>query len=237
MSQSPEDNPDGLDGMDRTLIAAYRGESNEVPSAAMDDRLRAAARRAVGARPRPQGRFRFGAWKVPLAAAATVVLSATVVFMTVREHGLEAWHDSNPHSDVRSEPAPAPAPAPAELAKADERAPARLVSPPAARMPSSTTGADAAGVEPVSVDSQDALSAEHRRREQEPIPRPATMARSGRQVPAAEENIQRERSLPAPSASAPAPIMPGPALDDAAAESDASQAQPASGGALLRARR
>lgn len=75
---------------DRALLAAYRAESDDLPAPDVDDALRAAARRAVGARPRAKGRGPFaGEWRMPLAAAATVVLSATVVFLTLRDHGLD----------------------------------------------------------------------------------------------------------------------------------------------------
>ncbi|MSQ58535.1 MAG: hypothetical protein EXR36_02520 [Betaproteobacteria bacterium] len=73
---------------DPRVIAAYQDASTDEPSASIDATLRAAARRAAGSRPHAPGNFRLGIWQAPLAAAAIVVLSTTVVFWTVREEGL-----------------------------------------------------------------------------------------------------------------------------------------------------
>ncbi|MFN0316595.1 MAG: hypothetical protein ACKVQA_16350 [Burkholderiales bacterium] len=74
---------------DPRLIAAYQEASTDAPSLHTGEALRAAARRAAGARPQALGKFRMAAWQAPLAAAAIVVLSTTVVFWTVREEGLD----------------------------------------------------------------------------------------------------------------------------------------------------
>lgn len=69
---------------DPKLDAAYRATRDEEPPAHLDDAIRAAARRAVDAGPRRPQSWQ-ARWRVPLALAATVVLSVTVTLM-VREH-------------------------------------------------------------------------------------------------------------------------------------------------------
>lgn len=141
MSQDHDISHDGLEERDRVLIAAYRGESEDLPSQAVDDAIRAAARKAVGARPRAPGRFRFGAWNVPLAAAATVVLSATVAFMAVREHGLDGLGEATPPRAMESAPAALAVPAPAEPAALAPSAPAETGPATAAEAQSADAGA------------------------------------------------------------------------------------------------
>jgi hypothetical protein len=64
---------------DGKLTALYRAAGEDVPPAALDDAILAAARRAAGARPRTAG-YAFGhAWRVPLSIAAVVVLSVSLV--------------------------------------------------------------------------------------------------------------------------------------------------------------
>jgi len=58
---------------DRQLDAAWRAASREEPPTALDDAVRAEARRAVGAAPGARPRH---AWRYPAAAAATVALLA-----------------------------------------------------------------------------------------------------------------------------------------------------------------
>lgn len=64
----------------------YREEAGgEVPPAAVDDRLRAAARREVNAGPRLAG-LRPRAWTRPLAATAVLVLAVGIVLQVVKEN-------------------------------------------------------------------------------------------------------------------------------------------------------
>jgi len=66
---------------DPSIDAAYRATPREEPPRALDERILAAAHRAVDARPGPVGRSFSQRWRVPVAVAATVVLSATVTLM------------------------------------------------------------------------------------------------------------------------------------------------------------
>lgn len=66
------------------LSEAYRARSAESPPAALDARILAAAHRAVGSRPQPAGARFFRVLRAPVAAAAIVLLSASLLF-TMRE--------------------------------------------------------------------------------------------------------------------------------------------------------
>lgn len=70
---------------DSDLSEAYRARSAESPPAALDARILAAAHRAVGSRPQPAGARFFRVLRAPVAAAAIVLLSASLLF-TMRGH-------------------------------------------------------------------------------------------------------------------------------------------------------
>jgi len=70
---------------DSELSRRYREQSgDQAPPAAVDERLRAAARREVRAGPRGSGLLP-AAWTRPLAAAAVIVLAVGVVLQVVRD--------------------------------------------------------------------------------------------------------------------------------------------------------
>jgi len=79
--------PDNDGTRDAQLTAAYRTAAQDMPPPALDAAILAAARREVGARPRPAG-FSFRAWRGPLSVAAVVVLSVSLV-MLMREEAPE----------------------------------------------------------------------------------------------------------------------------------------------------
>ena len=70
---------------DPQLAAMYRAGADVVPPLHLDDAIRAAARREVAAGPRRAGARR---WAVPVALAAVLVLSVSVVTM-LREQGAD----------------------------------------------------------------------------------------------------------------------------------------------------
>jgi hypothetical protein len=80
------DNEGGSDH-DPQLTAHYRAAASEQPSAALDSAVLAAAHRAVGARPQPAGVI--SRWRLPLASAALIVLSASLVLTIYREPSTE----------------------------------------------------------------------------------------------------------------------------------------------------
>lgn len=68
------------------VTRAYRAAGGDaVPPPALDDAIRAAARRAVQARPQPVGQGWIGRWRTPLSAAAVMVLAVSVVFVAIEE--------------------------------------------------------------------------------------------------------------------------------------------------------
>jgi len=69
------------DPRDPGIDAAYGKTARDEPPRALDERILAAAHRAVAARPAAIGRSFTQRWRVPVALAATVVLSATVTLM------------------------------------------------------------------------------------------------------------------------------------------------------------
>jgi hypothetical protein len=64
---------------------SYRAALQEEPRAIIDDAIRAAARRAVSSAPTSMGKRWTARWTTPLAAAATVMLTSSVIFMAVRD--------------------------------------------------------------------------------------------------------------------------------------------------------
>lgn len=64
---------------DARLTALYRAVAGEEPPPALDDSIRAAARRAVSSRPRVAGLPFSHSWRVPLSIAAVVLLSVSLV--------------------------------------------------------------------------------------------------------------------------------------------------------------
>jgi hypothetical protein len=69
---------------DSRLAALYRAAARDEPQPALDAAIRAAARREVGARPRPAGSPFSRSWRVPLSIAAVVLLSVSLVTL-IRE--------------------------------------------------------------------------------------------------------------------------------------------------------
>ncbi|MFO1362014.1 MAG: hypothetical protein U1F45_05985 [Burkholderiales bacterium] len=121
---------------DPRLDAAYREGATDGPPPEMDERIRAAARRAVAARPqsleaqaRADARRSWAArWRVPMSVAATVLVAVTLSYMVHEEETRKASVDGVPAS---APPTPAPA-APAEKA---QEAPASPPAPPQPQAP------------------------------------------------------------------------------------------------------
>lgn len=75
---------DGDDLQDKDLARAYREASEEQPSVGMDARILAAARAAARPRAARMATSWVSSWRIPIALAATVLLSFTLTLM-VRE--------------------------------------------------------------------------------------------------------------------------------------------------------
>jgi hypothetical protein len=79
-------NTDDYDDDDaRAVVRAYRHAPSAEPPSALDDAIRAAARRVVGARPQPLGRSWLQRWTGPVSIAAVVVLTVSVGLLSVDE--------------------------------------------------------------------------------------------------------------------------------------------------------
>ncbi len=103
---------------DPSIDAAYRATARDAPPRALDERILAAAHRAVDARPAPLGRSFAQRWRVPVALAATVVLSATITLMVYESERSPLMQEELGPGKVlredRAAPAAAPPPRPAE---------------------------------------------------------------------------------------------------------------------------
>lgn len=73
---------------DVPLTSLYRAAPPELPPAALDDAIRAAARREVRARPQAAGAPFAARWQMPLSIAAVLVLCASLIAL-MREEGGE----------------------------------------------------------------------------------------------------------------------------------------------------
>jgi hypothetical protein len=130
MAVDPGKGDTGGGERDRRLDLLYRDAARETPPPQLDAAILAAARREVGARPRPLSALR--RWRVPVSIAAVVVLSVSLVTL-VREEGGEALlREERVPAAPAIPPAAESARQPAEAAKAPE-AGARLAAKPDAR--------------------------------------------------------------------------------------------------------
>lgn len=111
---------------DPRLDRLYRETPREAPPAHLDAAILAAARREVGAGPRPL-MARLRRWRVPVSIAAVIVLSASLVTL-VREEGGEPPMHTPPATAPAAQPAdPRLQPAPVE--SAPQRPPASTAAP------------------------------------------------------------------------------------------------------------
>jgi hypothetical protein len=217
---------------DPDLDRAYRDTPRDEPPAELDERVRAAAHRAVGTRPqsleqRAAGERRrswTSRWRVPLSIAATVVIAATVTVMVQDEEGRPRDDAGRDVAPLRVEPREAEQPgasAPAKPRSAPSpptpAAPAPAAAPP---RPSSKSAA-----EPGAPPSQPAPRPFHEERTTEAQQPPAADA-----TPAVPGQLEMRRQAPPPAASpppaAPAPMAapkPAPQTAPAGAASEALQ--------------
>ncbi len=74
-----------LNQQDDNVKHAYHSAIHDEPRAIIDDAIRAAARHAVSFQPKSIKKAWLSRWTTPLAAAATVMLTSSVIFMAVRD--------------------------------------------------------------------------------------------------------------------------------------------------------
>ena len=104
---------------DPVLDRAYAAGASQEPPAHLDAAILAAARREVGARPRRPGPL-LRAWRTPVAIAAVLVLSVSVVLL-MREEGADRLDQAPPPMAAPSSTADSPPPADEARAANDAR--------------------------------------------------------------------------------------------------------------------
>ena len=155
--QHDSEGNNNMDAVSRAYRDAGRSDANEMaPPAALDDAIRAAARRAVHAGPHPVGRSWIRRWTPQLAVAAVVVLSVSVVFVAIDEQPELAPAPIQKVTQARRADTPAAALAPRET-QAGEAAPSTTMASDAVKKKSAvqagTVGADAQGARQTDVPS------------------------------------------------------------------------------------
>lgn len=179
---------------DPGLSRVYGEAAREQPPAHLDAAIRAAARREVGARPRPAG-LNLRAWRAPVAIAAVIVLSVSLVTL-MRNEGREQVAETAPEAALSkpSEVAP-PAGRSVQVApRAETRVPAPVRPfPGAPAVPEHS--AVATPREPGAVPAP--------RAERESAP-PAAVPQAAGRAQSETGALRRER----PSAAAPKPAAP-----------------------------
>ncbi len=124
---------------DRELSRIYRDADAPEPPQRIDDAILAASRRAAGAGPRSARTGLARRWQVPVALAATVILTVTLTLMVFEQPNELETMQSLP---VIREPAAPGAGAPAQSPSAESRPAAPA---PAKPMPKAATRRDAGG--------------------------------------------------------------------------------------------
>jgi hypothetical protein len=188
---------DPNDLRDPRLDAAWRAASNEEPPAALDDAIRAAARREVKAGPQPSGApitsvpqsLRPERWWMPLAAAATIgAIAIGILQIANPDKVIAPAHDKAIVSDMPSSPSStterAPTPATPPPAAADDiRSRAAAEAPAPAAAPASVPAPKPAPTLRKDIASKSAR--EEQATKQEALA-PATPSGGGRQAGAVE---------------------------------------------------
>jgi len=216
------------DPRDPRLDVAYRDAATDEPPAAIDERIRAAARRAVAAGPQPlEARARaevqrswIARWRVPMSIAATVVVAVTLSYMVEREDARLARVDVLPSSA----PPQAVAVAPAEAAKSPV--------PAAAPTADLAQAERAAKVESARADAAVAESARPLQQSTADQPRPTTSpaakALDRTDGPTANGMLAKEAERRQAASDATPPASPPPQTRVAPAETQAAPAAAAS---------
>lgn len=184
------------DPRDPSIDAAYRASARDEPPPALDARILAAAHRAVEARPAPIRRSFAQRWRIPVALAATVVLSATVTLMV--------------YESERAPPIP------------EELSPGQFREDRAA--PEAAAGRDAPDKESEAREGKLPALQERPRRESAPaVPRLGTPA--DEDVPRQLRSQKPDRTMSNEAKSAPAPFPAEPARPAAPPAAEAPRAK------------
>lgn len=191
-------------GRDPVLDRLYAESAREEPPARLDAAIRAASRRAVGARPRSLGSI-VRAWRMPVSVAALLVLSASLVLL-MKEEGAD-----------RFDYAPPPAGRQPEVA-----ADADTIRSQASRVPQGSASQRAAEPAPPTA-AGEAQTAERER------PAPGARNDLRRQTESVVAGVEPSPGPPAAAERRPAPL-PAPAAQSPKAQESTAIPQDADGG-------
>lgn len=231
----PTDGDAADDPRDPRLAALYREASDDQPPANLEADIRAAARRGVGAGPRPVDPTSMRAWRVPMAVAAVLVLSVSVVTLMREE---DPGRFAEPLRGARPPAARPPATASQKEAPSEPAASAQPGTGAAqpesrARAPAGETGQQPAQTlrslpappDPGASTAQRPADAAAERGRQETAP-PAAMAPSPADAPAEHASGRDSAAKPAAAMTeqeqasrAPTAVMPAPAARSAPGKS------------------
>ena len=195
MTQAP-----GKDDLprDEALSRAWAQVSRDEPPVALDDAIRAAARRAAQAGPRPTGARASSRWRVPVSVAAVLVISATITLLVAEREA----HVPGEAQEAPVQPAAPQPTAEAEPAAEPESATRETGVGSAARAPAEKRRVAPAkgGTEPAPADAEGALGDAPERSDEVDNGLPAADA------PPAETPVHRDASAPV-AAEAPTPTV------------------------------
>ncbi len=208
---------------DREVETWYRGGAREEPPPALDTAILAAAHRAAGAGPMPLARRSRPVWMLPLAAAAVLVVSVTVLRLAPQEEVVPAM-SASPDAPAResavvpdSKPVVLPEKASQDMAGAagaltaqdTASAPSKVRSAPGAPPPPVTKRDISPGASPQEIElAKGKRVAKRERYVPEPGPAMPPAAAVPQRVPApAPAALESRAPLPALAASSP-PLPP-----------------------------
>lgn len=207
MSRVPGDQPASVDAR---LERAWREVSREEPPPALDDAIRAAARKAVRAGPRPAGAAPFGGrWRVPLSVAAVLVVSATVTLLVAEREkpGSPALQDGAPPLGAAPAPSasmPEASPQPELQAQSAERDARPAPSAPSPERQSDALGSTARDEVAGAREVRGLAEAPRTQQRIEPAPAPAAEDEAKAGVPAAAAPAYSLRDVAPAAAEKPA---------------------------------
>ena len=204
------------DPQDKGLASLYREAAGEQPSAGLDARILAAAR-ATTTPPKVVSQSWLNRWKIPVALAATVLLTTTMTLLVKDE---EAGRLASPETGAMRPPLPAKeaaspppaAPAPAEPPLKAARPTTKPMTGPAPA-PSATGSLAkkreipaASGAQPIPDSSLNLGGAAAERKTQQAAPAAAESRTDAlRDQPATEKTRQEIQAAPPPPMATPAP--------------------------------
>ncbi len=169
--------------------------ASDEPPAALDDAILAASRRAVSAGPVPLGASRWRSWRMPLAAAAVIVLSASVGLLMWDDKVHEQW-SSEEHGPVSSGALPDPADVSPKAGMPDVSAEMALPQAPSA-------SADSAGRAP---SRQEAGTPRNLLRSE--VEEAAALGAASKKAVTMPESARSVADASAQSAPVPSPVVP-----------------------------